>query len=112
MKWYSSGLFQRFIITMVLLALAPAVFMGLQLVRISRDGIQASVQELHIKLAERTASETTTYLKNIDDKMRFLLASGRPLREPVAWHGPIVMNTDEELRRAFAQYRDGTFLDH
>lgn len=43
---------------------------------------------------------------------RFLLVSGRPLREPVAWQGPIVMNTDEELRKAFRDYRDGTFARH
>ena len=44
--------------------------------------------------------------------IRFLLVSGRPLREPVAWHGPIVMNTQEELRQAFEEYQAGTFLDH
>jgi quercetin 2,3-dioxygenase len=43
--------------------------------------------------------------------IRFLLVSGKPLREPVAWYGPIVMNTQEELRRAFAQLQAGTFLD-
>ncbi len=42
--------------------------------------------------------------------IRFLLVSGRPLQEPVAWYGPIVMNTQEELRQAFAELRDGTFL--
>jgi quercetin 2,3-dioxygenase len=44
--------------------------------------------------------------------IRFLLVSGRPLREPIAWYGPIVMNTQEELRQAFAEYRAGTFLKH
>ena len=44
--------------------------------------------------------------------IRFLLVSGKPLREPVAWHGPIVMNTQEELRKAFEEYREGTFLKH
>lgn len=43
--------------------------------------------------------------------IRFLLVSGRPLAEPVAWHGPIVMNTQEELSQAFAQLRQGTFLE-
>lgn len=47
-----------------------------------------------------------------DQGIRFLLVSGRPLREPVAWRGPIVMNTDEELRQAFAEYKAGTFLKH
>jgi redox-sensitive bicupin YhaK (pirin superfamily) len=45
-----------------------------------------------------------------DDGLRFLLVSGRPLGEPVAWHGPIVMNTDEELAAAFSEYREGTFI--
>ena len=42
--------------------------------------------------------------------VRFLLATGKPLGEPVAWWGPIVMNTDDELRQAFEEYRNGTFL--
>jgi redox-sensitive bicupin YhaK (pirin superfamily) len=42
--------------------------------------------------------------------IRFLLVSGKPLKEPVAWYGPIVMNTQEELKQAFAEYRAGTFL--
>jgi len=42
--------------------------------------------------------------------IRFLLISGRPLEEPVAWYGPIVMNTQAELRQAVAQLRNGTFI--
>ena len=42
--------------------------------------------------------------------LRFLLISGQPIREPVAWRGPIVMNTEEELHEAFREYRDGTFI--
>jgi len=42
--------------------------------------------------------------------VRFLLVSGMPLKEPVAWYGPIVMNTQEELRQAFAELEAGTFL--
>ncbi len=44
--------------------------------------------------------------------IRFLLVSGKPLQEPVAWYGPIVMNTQAELERAFAELHDGTFLKH
>jgi hypothetical protein len=47
-----------------------------------------------------------------DDGIRFLLVSGAPIQEPVAWRGPIVMNTNEELRQAFEEYRNGTFLKH
>jgi quercetin 2,3-dioxygenase len=43
---------------------------------------------------------------------RFLLISGNPIGEPVAWYGPIVMNTKEELKLAFEEYQDGTFIKH
>jgi len=42
--------------------------------------------------------------------IRFLLCSGRPLEEPVAWYGPIVMNTNAELQTAIRELRDGTFI--
>lgn len=42
--------------------------------------------------------------------VRFLLVSGAPLQEPVAWHGPIVMNTRAELQQAMADLRNGTFI--
>jgi len=47
-----------------------------------------------------------------DKSLRFLLVSGKPLGEPVAWAGPIVMNTQEELDLAFEEYRKGTFIKH
>lgn len=42
--------------------------------------------------------------------VRFLLVSGKPLREPIAWYGPIVMNTQAELKTAFQEFQDGTFV--
>ena len=45
-----------------------------------------------------------------DEGIRFLLVSGKPLEEPVAWYGPIVMNTQAQLQEAYAQLREGTFL--
>ena len=45
-----------------------------------------------------------------EEGMRFLLVSGKPLEEPVAWYGPIVMNTQEELREAFRELETGKFL--
>jgi redox-sensitive bicupin YhaK (pirin superfamily) len=45
-----------------------------------------------------------------EDGIRFLLVSGKPLEEPVAWYGPIVMNTQQQLQQAFAELREGTFL--
>lgn len=42
--------------------------------------------------------------------IRFLLVSGKPLEEPVAWYGPIVMNTEEQLRQAYAELHNGTFI--
>ena len=45
-----------------------------------------------------------------DESVRFLLISGKPIGEPIAWQGPIVMNTQEELKQAFEAYRNGTFV--
>ncbi|MEC9463773.1 MAG: pirin-like C-terminal cupin domain-containing protein, partial [Pseudomonadota bacterium] len=46
--------------------------------------------------------------------IRFLLVTGKPIKEPVAWHGPIVMNTREELMQAMKELQNGTFIkaDH
>ena len=45
-----------------------------------------------------------------DEGIRFLLVSGTPLREPVAWYGPIVMNTQAELQQAVNELNAGTFI--
>jgi redox-sensitive bicupin YhaK (pirin superfamily) len=45
-----------------------------------------------------------------DQDFRFLLISGKPIGEPIAWYGPIVMNTQKELELAFEEYRNGTFI--
>jgi redox-sensitive bicupin YhaK (pirin superfamily) len=47
-----------------------------------------------------------------DEGIRFLLISGKPIEEPVAWYGPIVMNTNAELQQAVAELRNGTFIKH
>jgi len=45
-----------------------------------------------------------------DQGIRFLLVSGKPIKEPVAWYGPIVMNTREQLQQAIAELQEGTFI--
>ena len=47
-----------------------------------------------------------------DEGVRFLLVSGKPIEEPVAWYGPIVMNTNDELRQAVKDLNEGTFIKH
>jgi redox-sensitive bicupin YhaK (pirin superfamily) len=47
-----------------------------------------------------------------DEGIRFLLVSGKPIEEPVAWYGPIVMNTKDQLQLAVAELRNGTFIKH
>jgi redox-sensitive bicupin YhaK (pirin superfamily) len=55
-----------------------------------------------------TGDEVTVQAGN--QGVRFLLVAGKPLHEPVAWNGPIVMNTQSELRQAFRELEEGTFL--
>jgi redox-sensitive bicupin YhaK (pirin superfamily) len=55
-------------------------------------------------------SGNTVRISTSSHPVRFLLASGKPIGEPIAWHGPIVMNTVEELRAAFEELRKGTFI--
>jgi quercetin 2,3-dioxygenase len=47
-----------------------------------------------------------------ENGIRFLLVSGKPIEEPVAWYGPIVMNTEGELRQAYTELQNGTFIKH
>ena len=47
-----------------------------------------------------------------DSGIRFLLVSGKPIEEPVAWYGPIVMNTKAELQKAYEELQSGTFIKH
>lgn len=53
---------------------------------------------------------TSLWVRASGSGMRFLFIAGKPIGEPVAWRGPIVMNTREELRRAFKEFADGTFI--
>jgi hypothetical protein len=74
---------------------------------VGQEGVQADNRSLVLFDA---GDEITVETR--DDGVRFLLVSGTPLQEPVAWRGPIVMNTNDELRQAFEEYRNGTFLRH
>jgi quercetin 2,3-dioxygenase len=64
----------------------------------------------NLVLYEREGSEL--HIISQDEGVRFLLLCGKPIGEPVAWYGPIVMNTQAELQTAFDEYRKGTFLKH
>jgi redox-sensitive bicupin YhaK (pirin superfamily) len=71
-----------------------------------------------ILLRERTGNRSLVVFDSGDEVtvqageegVRFLLVSGKPIEEPVAWHGPIVMNTQAELQQAVAELRSGTFI--
>jgi quercetin 2,3-dioxygenase len=59
----------------------------------------------------RDVATNPEYL-DVTEPLRFLLVSGMPIREPIAWRGPIVMNTQAELRTAFEELDRGTFIKH
>lgn len=68
--------------------------------------------EIKAKSANLTSEGEFMNLTAGSDGMRTVIFSGAPLKEPVAWGGPIVMNTREELDRAFSELRDGSFIKH
>jgi quercetin 2,3-dioxygenase len=77
--------------------------------RVGRDGSPVPEMAGNRSLILFDAGDEVTVTAG-EAGIRFLLVSGQPLQEPVAWRGPIVMNTDEELRTAFAELHDGTFI--
>jgi hypothetical protein len=79
---------------------------GLKYFDFPKDGL---IRPEHLVLFDRNGDVSVSAEK---EGVRFLLISGKPINEPVAWYGPIVMNTREELRVAFDEYEKGTFLKH
>jgi len=79
---------------------------------------EKEVDEREIQIRERTGNRSLVLFDSGDEVtvqagdegIRFLLISGKPIEEPVAWYGPIVMNTQAELQQAAAELRDGTFI--
>ena len=79
---------------------------------------ERQVDDREIRMRERTGNRSLVLFDRGDEVtvqageegIRFLLVSGKPIEEPVAWYGPIVMNTQAELQQAVAELRDGTFI--
>jgi hypothetical protein len=74
--------------------------------------IKKNHQELAVEKGQAVdiGKTHTVNIKSGKRDFRFLLISGKPIGEPVAWQGPIVMNTQEELDHAFTEYYNGTFI--
>jgi len=73
-----------------------------------RKDMDSLYRHAHHETHRKRGSHITVTTKA--HSVRFLLISGKPLNEPIAWHAPIVMNTQEELRKAFEEYKAGTFI--
>jgi redox-sensitive bicupin YhaK (pirin superfamily) len=79
---------------------------------------EKEVDDREIRIREQTGNRSLVLFDSGDEVtvqageegIRFLLVSGQPIEEPVAWYGPIVMNTQAELQQAVAELRDGTFI--
>jgi redox-sensitive bicupin YhaK (pirin superfamily) len=78
----------------------------------SGSGTFRDASEPRAVLTESTDKLDAPPVYTIPEGIRFLLVSGRPIKEPVAWHGPIVMNTELEIRQAVSELRDGSFIKH
>jgi quercetin 2,3-dioxygenase len=83
------------------------VFEGRVMFRDAHDRSEFWVKAGEIALL---TNDSTLMCTAGNEGARFLLVSGRPLREPIAWYGPIVMNTQEEIDLAFKELREGTFI--
>ncbi len=87
---------------------------GVQTEQVSETGVAANT------VVERTGNRSLVLfdrgdevtVQAGDEGIRFLLVSGKPIQEPVAWYGPIVMNTQQQLRQALSELQDGTFIKH
>ena len=84
---------------------------AVQTERVGEKGIEAVEQTGNRSLVLFDAGDEVRVQAG-GEGIRFLLVSGKPLEEPVAWRGPIVMNTNEELRQAYAELNAGTFIKH
>ena len=81
--------------------------------------VEKEFEGQEIELRDLTGNRTLVVFDNGDEVtvqagengIRFLLISGTPIKEPVAWHGPIVMNTHEELQEAFSQLNNGNLIE-
>jgi redox-sensitive bicupin YhaK (pirin superfamily) len=79
---------------------------------------EREIDNREIQIREQTGNRSLVLFDSGDEVtvqpgkegIRFLLVSGKPIAEPVAWYGPIVMNTQAELQQAVAELRDGTFI--
>jgi redox-sensitive bicupin YhaK (pirin superfamily) len=93
-------------------------YFGLNNEAISNEG--QGTGRVHMQEETAIRSETLVLFEDGDqiwistkgEPVRFLLISGKPLNEPIAWQGPIVMNTQAELQLAFEEYRQGRFIKH
>jgi len=82
--------------------------------------IEKALGDDEVLIRDRTGDRTLVVFDSGDEVavtageqgIRFLLVSGAPIRQPVAWHGPIVMNTREELQQAIRELQNGTFIKH
>ncbi|MCI1209967.1 MAG: pirin family protein [Treponema sp.] len=78
------------------------------------EGDKSEIPPRNTKVMNRTlllfGEGDVIKIKTAKESLRFLLLAGKPLKEPIAWYGPIVMNNDEELRTAYEELSNGTFV--
>ena len=96
------------------------VFAGSGTFRDASEPLAVHTERLDATIPDETGNRSLVLFDSGDEVVvrvgksgiRFLLVSGTPLAEPVAWQGPIVMNTQDQLRQAYSELRQGTFIKH
>ena len=91
------------LLVLAALSLAP-------LTAFADDTVDMPTDDTPVTAADEPAADDAQPVTADTQPVRFLLVAGKPLEEPVAWYGPIVMNTEEELRTAFREFEDGSFV--
>jgi len=80
--------------------------------KLQQEASQLQAQEKSCVLFTETQTDSSLVFESTSDDVHMLVIAGEPMNEPMARYGPFVMNTEQEIRQAFLDYRSGNFFKH